>query len=134
MLQKLQELYEYLKDRYEPLTEDDLSINPPDKWEKTEYICCDQKIIHFIDGHYNISCLYDAHPSLRFKTKEEVLSFYEGYNSARCANFLENDEMTAMSIGLLTSYTEILDLEKGSTEWKNAISPHQVKYNDADAG
>lgn len=132
MLEKLQELFNYLKVRYEPLTEGDLSINPPDKWEKVDYICCDQKIIHFIDGHYNISCLYNGHPSLRFKTKEEVLSFYKGYNAARSANFLEDAETTAMSIGLLTSYSEIIDIEKGSQEWKNAISPHQVKYKDGD--
>lgn len=132
MTKELQQLYDYLKLNYTPLTTDDLSINEPDQWEETDYICCDQKIIIWLDGYYNVSDLYDSHPSLRFRTKEEIVSFYEGYNEGFVVNFT-NKISSAKSIGRLTAFTEVIDMEKSNENWKVAVSPHQFKYNDTDA-
>jgi hypothetical protein len=125
-MNELKDLYKYLKLHYEPLS-DDLSINEPNEDESTEYICCDQKIITLKDGYFNIGCLYDAHPCVRFGSNEEVLAFYEGYNEGY--NFYFDDPIqTARAVGKILNTHETLE-DKKETAVQNALSPIQVKYN-----
>ena len=125
---ELKVLYDYLKLHYEPLTENDLSINEPDEDESTEYICCDQKIITLKDGYFNISCLYDAHPCVRFGSNEEVLAFYEGYNEGYHFYF-DTPIETARAVGKILSTNESMQDKKAETALQNAVSPIQIRYN-----
>jgi hypothetical protein len=125
---ELQELYKYLKLHYEPLTENDLSINEPDEDEDTEYICCDQKIITLKEGYFNICCLYDAHPCVRFSSNEEVLAFYEGYNEGYHYYF-DDPIQTARAVGKIFSTHETLLDKEVETAVQKAVSPIQTRYN-----
>lgn len=129
MTKELQDLYDYLKKSYEPLVENDLSINEPNKDEATDYICCDQKIITYVDGYFNICDLYDVHPCVRFKTEEEVLAFYEGCVEGLHYYFDDGDVESAKAVGkLLTSVNSLKqkDVEFGL---QKAVSPVQTRYN-----
>ena len=128
MTKELQDLYDYLVRKYEPLLENDLSINEPDEDESTEYICCDQKIITLKDGYFNIGCLYDSHPCVRFKTDEEVLAFYEGYNEGYHFYFDDAVE-TAKAVGKIFSTSETLKDKEVEVALQNAVSPIQIRYN-----
>jgi hypothetical protein len=126
MTKELQELFDYLKDNYIP-TDDDLSISGPNEDEDTDYISCDQKIITFVDEYYNICDLYDSHPCVRFKTKDEVVAFYNGCNHGFLYD-LENDVEKAEGVGLVLSSDEALQL----LSLNMPISPRQKKYNLVD--
>ena len=110
---ELQELYKYLKLHYEPLTENDLSINEPDEDEDTEYICC----------------LYDAHPCVRFSSNEEVLAFYEGYNEGYHYYF-DDPIDAARAVGKIFSTHETLQDKEVETAVQKAVSPIQIRYNE----
>ena len=94
-MEKLKKLYDLLKENYQPLSED-LSYDelPDENIEiNTEFpeiykhlatqpsVCCDQKIIYWDENtqYFIVSCLYNSHPTLRYQTKEEILSLFEGY-------------------------------------------------------
>jgi len=126
---QLQDLYDYLKANYEPLTEGDLSISGPDKDEPTDYICCDQKIITLTDSGFRIADLYDSHPTLIFETKEQVLSFYEGW--ARPTFYVDfiDENKSAESVGILTAMSETMTRNMDNPYWKKVVSPTQVYYN-----
>jgi hypothetical protein len=128
MTQELQELYEYLQLNYQPLFENDLSIHEPDKDEKTDYVCCDQKIITFVDNKFNICDLYDSHPCVRFKTKEEVLSFYSGCIEGLHFYF-DNDIEVAHSVGKIFSSSQTLNPKNVEEAVQKVVSPVQTKYN-----
>jgi hypothetical protein len=123
MTKELQDLYDYLKVNYTP-TDDDLSISGPNKDEDTDYISCDQKIITLVDGYYNICCLYDGHPCVRFKSKDEVIAFYNGYNEGYLY-YSETDVDRAHSVGKVFSSAETLQ----TLNIQMPISPIQKKYN-----
>lgn len=88
---KLKQLYNALNEIKNKSLSNDLSISDADEWDDREYICFEQKIIHSDDDGFDISCLYDTHPTLRFATIQEVLSFYDGlWDIMRHGNFDEN--------------------------------------------
>jgi hypothetical protein len=128
MNNELQDLYKYLKLNYEPLVENDLSINEPNKDESTEYICCDQKIITLKDGYFNICDLYDVHPCVRFGSNEEVLAFYEGCIEGMHFYFDDAVE-TAKAIGKIFSTHQVLKDKETETAVQKAVSPIQISYN-----
>ena len=123
MIKELEQLYEYLKLNYNPLI--DLSLREPDEDEDTDYICCDQKIITFVDGYYNICDLYDSHPCVRFKSKDEVIAFYNGQNDGLL--HFDTDVDIAYSVGKLyySSHTSKSD----NVSIEIVISPIQKLYN-----
>jgi len=128
MTQELQDLYEHLQLNYEPLVKDDLSINEPNEDENTDYICCDQKIITYVDGSFNICDLYDSHPCLRFKTKEEVVAFYEGCIEGLHFYF-DNDVEIAKAVGKIFVSEQTLKRENVEKAVQQVISPVQTAYN-----
>lgn len=75
---KLQQLYNALKPLEDKAYTQDLCINGPNEDDEHDYICFDQKIIHCIDDSFDISCLYDSHPTMKFDTILEVVEFYHG--------------------------------------------------------
>lgn len=76
---KLRELYPILQECIR--LDDDLNIYVPNDHHDHYHICCEQKIILWKDDRYVMVCLYNSHPSLEFKTIEEVKNFYDGLNS-----------------------------------------------------
>ena len=93
-MEQLKNLYELLKKEYEPIHKD-LSYNSPDEnveintvfpeekqfLSKSDTVCCEQKLIYWDGEHFLISCLYNNHPTLKYRTDKEVISFYKGYDS-----------------------------------------------------
>jgi len=94
-MENLKKLYDLLKDNYKPLSEDlsydelpdvNIEINTefPEVYKhlaNQHSVCCEQKIIYWDENsqYFIISCLYNSHPTLRYKTKEEVLALFKGY-------------------------------------------------------
>lgn len=127
MTQELQDLYDFLQFKYTSIDAEDLSLNEPDKDEDVDYICCDQKIIHFTNGVYHITDLYDSHPSFEFKTKEEVLAFYEGFSEGYHLYF-DTPEDAARAVGKMSSIVDVMEMEEVKNGYKKAISPIQRRY------
>ena len=127
MIEQLQELYEFLKIEYTAIDDEDLSIHEPDEDEEVDYICCDQKIIHFTNEVYHITDLYDSHPCFEFKTKEEVLAFYEGYTEGFHFYF-DTPEDAARSVGKMVSVVKVMEMEDVKNGYKKATSSIQRRY------
>ena len=125
---QLQDLYDYLQANYEPLTEGDLSISGPNDDEPTDYICCDQKIVIFKNNGFQIADLYDSHPTLFFETKEQVLSFYEGWSRPTFYVDFIDEKKSAESIGILIAMSETMTRNMDNPYLKKVISPTQVQY------
>jgi hypothetical protein len=75
----LKELYEKLKELNN--LDNDLDISQSNEDDDEAYICFEQKIIHYNDGFFDISCLYGEHQTFKFGSIDEVLQFYEGYSN-----------------------------------------------------
>ena len=80
--QKLQELFEILKHERNSLDDLDFSISEDNDDDENCYICFEQKIIHWTGENFIISCLYNTHKTLQYKTKEEVYNFFLSYNDS----------------------------------------------------
>ncbi len=128
----LKELYEVL-DKVRELNDiDDYNYNEANDDDEHEYICCDQKIIHYVDDCYDISCLYNQHPTYKFDTIEEVVSFFEGCWESFLI-FKDNDSKanTAFNLGLYTEKINLLifwfnrDIEK----YKEFLFEKQYDWN-----
>jgi len=130
MVKELEQVYEYLKIHYR--FGEDTQISEPDQWEDKPYVACDDKVINFEDGYYHISDLSDIHKTLRFKTKEEVLKFYEGHCEGYQFYF-DNDTNIAHAIGKLTTIIDLMGDKQTQDAFTKAISPIQKKYKDKDA-
>lgn len=126
MTEQLQELYDFLELNYSG-TADDLIISEPNRDEEVDYICCDQKIIHYKNEVFHITDLYDAHPCFEFKTKEEVLAFYEGYSEGYHLYF-DTPEDAARAVGKMSSIVGVMEMEEVKSGYKKAISPIQRLY------
>jgi hypothetical protein len=83
-MEKLQELFEYLKENYKNLTEDlrfeEFGEIDEEQELSGQYVCCEQKLIWYKDGGYIMACLYNSHPTMKYDTKEEVKDFLQGNN------------------------------------------------------
>jgi hypothetical protein len=79
MQKELLELFNELKNLDNQ--DDDLDISEPNQDDDQEYICFEQNIIHYNDGVFDISCLYNLHPTFKFKTIKEVIAFFLGYSN-----------------------------------------------------
>jgi hypothetical protein len=130
MLKELEEIADYLKVhyRYGNTTE----ISEPDKWEDKEYVSCDDKVINYIDGYYHISDMSDIHQTLRFKTKKEVLQFFNGHSEGYQFYF-ENDDDAAFAIGKLTTIIDLMGDKETQDAFMKRISPFQKKYKTQNA-
>jgi hypothetical protein len=130
MLKELEEIADYLKVhyRYGNTTE----ISEPDKWEDKEYVSCDDKVINYIDGYYHISDMSDIHQTLRFKTKKEVLQFFNGHSEGYQFYF-ENDDDAAFAIGKLTTIIDLMGNKETQDAFMKRISPFQKKYKTQNA-
>lgn len=130
MLKELEEIADYLKVhyRYGSTTE----ISEPDKWEDKEYVSCDDKVINYIDGYYHISDMSDIHQTLRFKTKKEVLQFFNGHSEGYQFYF-ENDDDAAFAIGKLTTIIDLMGDKETQDAFMKRISPFQKKYKTQNA-
>jgi hypothetical protein len=111
-MEQLKKLYELLKANYEPNAEDlsyeelpdeniDINTQFPEMYKHLatqSYVCCDQKIIYWDEstGYFILSDLYNCHPSLRYKTDKEVLSFFIGYQDS-FDSYFEFDETSFSS-------------------------------------
>jgi hypothetical protein len=82
-MEKLQELYDYLKENYENLTADlrieEFGEIDEEQGLSGQYVCCEQKLIWYDEG-YIIACLYNSHPTMKYDTKEEIRDFLKGNN------------------------------------------------------
>jgi hypothetical protein len=130
MIKELEEVCEYLKVHYR--YGDHTQLSEPDQWEDKPYVACDDKVINFVDGYYHISDMSDIHQTLRFKTKEEVLQFYNGHSEGYQFYFDEPKDI-AFAIGKLTTIIDLMGDKETQDAFKNAISPIQKKYKDKDA-
>lgn len=125
MKKELEEIYEFLKFNY---TYGDLcEISEPNKWEDKPYVACDDKIINYEDGFYHISDLSNIHKTLRFKTKEEVLEFYNGHSEGYQLYF-NTPRDTAFAIGKLTTIINLMGDKETQDAFNNAISQFQKTY------
>jgi hypothetical protein len=105
----LSALFDLFKEKkYEPVFKDLKLEIAPSKDDENAYVCCEQKIIHWDGTKFLISCLYNSHPTLQFATKEEVVSFYEGYFNAEHNDIAQGDapNSTAYNNGLVLFYYE----------------------------
>jgi hypothetical protein len=104
MTKELQDLFEELDSYRKENGITDYSISEPNEDDEHDYICCDQNIIHYVNGSYDISCLYNMTPSYKFKTKEEVIYFLLGYWSGSVAFEDPNDDINvAYNLGLYSA-------------------------------
>ena len=91
---KASELFDYLKEEYTTIFED-LKLCEPNEEDnestdfsgrehlKTEdFVCCEQKLIWWDKDEYLIVCLYNSHPNVKYKIKEDVLDFLMGNNQS----------------------------------------------------
>lgn len=131
MIKELQEIYEFLKINYRFGLET-CEISEPNQWEDKPYVSCDDKVINYIDGYYHISDLSDIHKTLRFKTKEEVLQFYNGHSDGYQL-FFDNPKNTAFAIGKLTTIIDLMGDKETQDAFNNAISSFQKKYKTENA-
>ena len=106
-MEQLKQLYELLQKNYTPLSEDlsydefpdpNIEINTefPDLYKHLKSqssICCDQKIIYWDanTGFFILSCLYNAHPTLKYATAEEIVAFFRGYTQSN-RNYFDYDD------------------------------------------
>ena len=92
------------------------------------------KIINYEDGYYHVSDLSNIHQTLRFKTKREVLEFFNGHSEGYQFYF-DNPNDIAFAIGKLTTIISLMGDKETQDAFNNAISPLQKKYNleNADA-
>ena len=65
------ELYDLLIEKYRYSIFQDLYLFD----DKETYIICEQKKILWQNDFFIVICLFDSHPVLQFKTKEEVFEF-----------------------------------------------------------
>jgi len=133
MIKELEELYEFLKVNYRYGNEM-CEISEPNQWEDKPYVACDEKIFNYEDEYYHISDLSNIHQTLRFKTKTEVLEFFNGHSEGYQFYFKNPDDI-AFSIGKLTTIINIMADKETQEAFNNAISPLQKNYNleNADA-
>jgi hypothetical protein len=134
MKKELQEISQYLKENYR-FGNETSGVSEPDQWEDKPYAFCDEKVINYEDGFYHISDIDNIHQTLKFKTKEEVLNFFEGHSEGYQLYF-ENPEDTARALGKLTTIIYLMGQKETQDAFTKAISPLQKKYelNNADAG
>ncbi len=130
MLKELEEIADYLKVHYR--YGDTTEISEPDKWEDKEYVSCDDKVINYIDDYYHISDMSDIHQTLRFKTKKEVLQFFNGHSEGYQFYF-ENDDDAAFAIGKLTTIIDLMGDKETQDAFMKRISPFQKKYKTQNA-
>ena len=76
----------------------------PDDIEPVEYLTYDEKLVVFDNG-YHISDINQSHATIFFKTKEEVLCFFEGYCAGGGFAF-DDDNEVANSVGQLLYMSE----------------------------
>lgn len=74
---KLEHLFAALQ-TFKDNAQGDLSIHEPNNDDDLHHICISQKIIHCEDDVFDISCLYDSHPTIAFPTIVEVVEFFYG--------------------------------------------------------
>ncbi len=128
---KMKELYELINSTHSLMLElihDDFDISPPNEDEDDWYICLEQKIIRWDEDRYTITCLYNSHKTLFFKTADEVVSFYFGYCDLWASPEKEDDSVIAKAnnVGIyIDSMVRIKLCEKDYTE---AINPKQRVY------
>lgn len=130
MIKELEEVYEFLKVNYR--FGETAEISEPNEWEDKPYVACDDKIINYEDGYYHISDLSDIHKTLRFKTKQEVLAFYEGHSEGYQFYF-DSPNDRAFAIGKLTTIIDLMGHKETQDAFTNAVSPIQKKYKNKDA-
>ncbi len=89
MKQELLDLFDELKllNSQDDFGISDLSISENDDLDEHEYISFYENIIHYNDGFYDISCVDDIHPTIKFSSKEEVIAFFIGYNKEEFGGF-----------------------------------------------
>ena len=130
---KLEQLYLALQP-FKSEASDDLSIHEPDSDDDLHYICCDQKIIHCEDDLFDISCLYDSHPTICFATIPEVLEYFKGYwNFTRVYRDFHN--MTSLDLAYnLGMYCDIEYVYKNAITMclNKRIHKIQYKWNDTE--
>lgn len=126
-------LFDLFKEKkYEP-TLDTLKLEiAPSEDDENAYICCEQKIIHWDGAKFLISCLYNSHPTLQYATKEEVVSFYEGYFNAERNDIAQADapNSTSYNNGLALFYFEQFggDIDIGQ-KFVKTISETQINVS-----
>lgn len=130
MIKELEEIYEFLKIHYR--YGEHVQISEPDQWEDKPYVACDDKVINFEDGYYHISDMSDIHKTVRFKTKEEVLQFYNGHAEGYQFYF-DKPEDIAFAVGKLTTIIYLMGDKQTQDAFNKAISPLQKKYKTEDA-
>ena len=93
---KLEQLFVALQ-QFKEEADNDLSIHEPNEDDDLHFICCDQKIIHCEDDIFDISCLYQSHPTIEFATIPEVVEFYRGlFDATRF--YKDFDTMTSLDM------------------------------------
>ncbi len=131
MLKQLEEIHEYLKTNYR-FGDELCEISEPNEWEDKPYVACDEKIINYQDGFYHVSDLSNIHKTLRFKTKEEVLQFFDGHSEGYQFYF-DNPQDAAFAIGKLTTIIDLMAHKETQDAFNNAISPLQKTYKLSNA-
>jgi hypothetical protein len=129
----LYELYELLKNICETHQIDDIEIKEANEEDENDFICCDQKIIHYVDGYYDVSCLYNEHPTYKFKTKEEVEAFFNGCFELMSVFKKEKSEIDlAYNLGLFTERTLIMRFcfNQNKDKYKEFLSDKQYNHDD----
>ena len=130
---KLEQLFLALQ-QFKEEADNDLSIHEPNEDDDLNYICCDQKIIHCEDDIFDISCLYQSHPTIEFATISEVVEFYKGFFDVT-RFYKDFDTMTSLDMAYnLGIYCDMLYVMNNTkvTCLEKRLHKIQYKWNDTE--
>jgi len=130
---KLEQLFLALQ-QFKEEADNDLSIHEPNEDDDLHYICCDQKIIHCEDDIFDISCLYQSHPTIEFATISEVVEFYKGFFDVT-RFYKDFDTMTSLDMAYnLGIYCDMLYVMNNTkvTCLEKRLHKIQYKWNDTE--
>jgi hypothetical protein len=126
---KLQALYEKLK--HLENHDEDLEISEPNQDDNEAFICFEQEIIHYNDGYFDISSLYNEHPTFKFESIEEVLAFFNGFDIVLNGGFkidLQNEDklIVAYNLGYYTLHLSQIEnyQKKIIPQYLNKVQHH----------
>lgn len=125
---KLEQLFVALQ-QFKEEADNDLSIHEPNEDDDLHFICCDQKIIHCEDDIFDISCLYQSHPTIEFATIPEVVEFYRGlFDATRF--YKDFDTMTSLDMAYnLGIYCDMLYVMHNTKVTCLEKRLHKIQYN-----
>ena len=127
-MKELQELHDLLEKEYPFAKASGLGIYEADEWEELAYLGCDEKVVNFVDGYYHVSDINNVHKTLQFKTKEEVLAFFNGHIEGYHFYF-EDPIEAANAIGRLTTILDSLKSKEFQDGFNKALSPLNKTYS-----